>query len=475
MRFDRSHAHHLITVVAILTASALLPSCVQDTDKLEIKSGPVHTTVPTKVDTCSPSTSSYAPGFTVPGLVVSLTKHKISSRIDGVAEAVLMHEGQKVKEGEMLLQLDTTHLEFQKALLLAQLSRAKLELQQAQNSKQEMLQQAERNLIKIDRLRQQQTHVRELYEHARQEYTHAQSLQEAGGISESALEEYRLKTEQHRTSLEQLKKQLQEALIGLRVRDLQQHFADKIPTYTQRKQAYLKVTARRADTYIHLNQTKIQELESKLNFHHTQLRACRVHAPRTGFLTHVETLPGDYLREGDAVATLVETQKLYIKTEIPASYRYKLSVGQKTEIHLQKPGMTVSGEVYRISPSTSPHNRSFTLISSITKKTTEVVPGTRVQIKICTQPAEVLFTIPPEALICEHISPNPQSYPCKGKVFVVRQNSAFLQPVHIVDSNSNSVFIKKGITDSDQIVLAPPSYLKEGMPVQKSIKEVTYE
>lgn len=450
---------------------------------------------PPQVYTCSPSSTEYAPSITVPGTVISLNKHEITCPVEGKIIELAMHNGRQVSAGQKLVGISTERLELQHIIDTAQLKRKKIELQQARSTAQEMLRQAEGHLIKIDRLAQQEQHALKLYEHAQQEYLHAQSLQKSGGISKAALEKHRLAVEQQHISLAELQHKLKEARIGLRDKDLSVQITGSSPTREpkwnfdcetdwgpefgppndQRKSAYLETISRRGNISVRLIKSKIEELESKLLYNETQQEACTVPAPAKGFLTDVRILPGAYLNVGDPLATLVVTDSLCVQAEVPSSYHKKLSCGQATVIEVPHTDTPLKGSVKRTSPTISTHNRSFEIISSISPPQSGVCPGTGVQLTVLTGPKRPIVSIPSEALVRSHdaeentedISIRPAGSKCReGFVFVVRQNRAFHQPVQIVQENSEAVFVSKGVTTDDHIVLSPPSLLKEGMEVQ---------
>jgi len=439
-----------------------------------------------QVYTCTPSSTEFAPSITVPGTVISLNKHEITCPIEGKVIELAMHKGLQVSKGEKLVCISTTRLKLQHTIDTAQLQRRKIELQQARSNIQEMLRQAERHLIKIDRLTLQEQHALKLYKQAQKEHLHAQSLQKSGGISKAALEKQRLAVEQQRISLAELQHQLKEARIGLRDKDLNAHSpapfsigednwdAESGPPDGQRRAAYLETTAHKGEISVNLIESKIEELESKLLYNETQQEACTITAPAKGFLADVSILPGAYLNVGDPMAKLVVTDPLYVRAEVPASYHQRVFCDQATLVVLPHTGVPLKGRIERVSPAISTRNRSFEITSSITSPKMEICPGTGVELTVLTGPKQKVVSIPPDALVhsTEEVSLQPAgTKPREGLVFVLRKNHAFHQPVQIVHENSEAVFVSEGITTADHIVLSPPSLLKEGMEIQVITEE----
>ncbi|MCF7914245.1 MAG: efflux RND transporter periplasmic adaptor subunit [Spirochaetaceae bacterium] len=449
-------------LLSALFLSTLFPACSRaGTEKSrnnDNAGGPPAGALPS-VRTCSPEAVKYAAGISVPGTVVSLEKHAVSSLVEGLVTEVLAERGQLVDKNQVIIRVSTGQLELQHKIIEEQLTRARTDLQQAQINRAEMQRQAERHLLKVERLQRQLQHARKLCAHTTQEYQQAETLQKAGGISSAALQKSRLDVEQQEASLANLESQLNEALIGLRDEDLTAELAelsDLSSDPVDRSAAYLQSVAKQADIHIKAAESRIAELTDKLHHNEDKQRACSIQSPGSGYLSEVHTLPGSYLHAGDPLATLVEIDSLQVQAQIAASHRPDIRRGQSAQIKLSRYDHPVSGQVRQLGPVIHPNSSSFEVLCSLNSPPVDIIPGMEAHLTIRTEEPRRVYTLPRQALI----------EPGEGAVFTVRQQRAFTQAVQILKAGPEKVYVEGGLSGKEEIILSPPTLLREGMQIE---------
>ena len=449
-------------LLSSLFLSTLFPACSRaGTERIRIKDNAVDPPagVIPSVRTCSPQAVEYAAGISVPGTVVSLEKHAVSSLVEGLVTEVLGERGQLVDKDQVIIRVSTGQLELQHKIMEEQLTRARTDLQQAQINRAEMQRQAERHLLKIERVQRQLQQARKLCAHTTQEYQQAKTLQKAGGISSAALQKYRLNLAQQEASLANLESQLKEALIGLRDEDLTAELAELSELSSKpvdRPAAYLQSVANQADIHIKAAESRIAELTDKLHHNEDKQRACSIQSPDSGYLSEIHTLPGSYLHVGDPLATLVEIDALQVQAQIAASHRPDIRRGQSTQIKLPRHDHPVSGQVRQLGPVIHPNSSCFEVLCSLNSPPDDIIPGMEAHLTILTEEPRRVYTLPRLALI----------EPGKGAVFTVREQRAFEQAVQILKASPEKVYVEGGLSGKDQIILSPPALLREGMQIK---------
>jgi len=419
------------------------------------------------VQTCSPEAVEYAAGISVPGTVVSLDKHAVSSLVEGLVMEVTSERGQLIEMGQVLIRISTEQLELQHNILEEQLTRARTDLEQAQINRAEMQRQAERHLLKIERLQRQLQHAHKLCAYTEQEYQQAQSLQKAGGISSTALQKYRLDSEQQESSLANLESQLSEALIGLRDEDLGAELAElsDFPSKSvDRPAAYLQSMANQADIHIKAAESRISELKTKLHHNEEKQQACSIQSPVSGYISKLHTLPGSYLHVGDPLATLVVIDSLQVQAQIAASHRPDIRQGLSAQIKLPRHDDPLSGQVRQLGPVIHPHSSSFEVLCSLKSPPSDIIPGLEAHLTIRTEEPRRVYTLPVRTLI------DSQEQNClehkTGEVFTVRRQCAFRQAVQIIKTTPQKVYIGGGLSGKEEVILSPPALLREGRQIE---------
>jgi RND family efflux transporter MFP subunit len=327
-----------------------------------------------------------------------------------------------------------------------------------------MPRQAERRLLKIERLQRQLQHGRKLCAHTEQKYQQAQSLQKAGGISSAALQKYRLDLEQQEASLANLESQLNEALIGLRDEDLAAELSELSSKPVDRPAVDLQSIASQADIHIKAAESRITELKNRIHHNEGKQQACSIQSPGSGYLSKVHTLPGSYIHVGDPLATLVEIDSLQVQAQIAASHRSKIRRGQSAQIQLTQHDDPVSGRVRQLGPVIHPNSSSFEVLCSLNSPPADIIPGMEARLTIHTEKPRQVYTLPKQALIESQGQRDLE--PRTAAVFTVRRQRAFEQAVQIAKATPEKVYIEGGLSGADEIVLSPPAVLREGMQIE---------
>lgn len=94
---------------------------------------------PAPVETVSAiPTSDLAPELVLTGTVVSKRRARLSTRAEGLVEKVLVDAGSTVKEGELLMQLDTRLAEIELDLVRTEIEAAQVQVEEAERKREEV-------------------------------------------------------------------------------------------------------------------------------------------------------------------------------------------------------------------------------------------------------------------------------------------------------------------------------------------------
>ncbi|CAN5434171.1 efflux RND transporter periplasmic adaptor subunit [soil metagenome] len=121
----------IIVVLAVLVVGGFAFRYVRNTSAHAESASP-HSDAIAKVDVVKPTTLTSSSAIALPGIAKALEETKIYPRTTGYVRRWLVDIGDKVKEGQLLAEIDTPDLDAQLAQARAQLASAKASVRQAQ-------------------------------------------------------------------------------------------------------------------------------------------------------------------------------------------------------------------------------------------------------------------------------------------------------------------------------------------------------
>lgn len=170
--------------------------------------------------------------------------------------------------------------------------------------------------------------------------------------------------------------------------------------------------------------------------------------------------PGEYLREGTAMFTLVADRTLKLQARVPERYLADLQNGQTVTFAVDAyRGTAFTGKVTTIDPTVDPANRTFLVEALVDNKEGKLRPGSFVQARVLTG-TRVATMVPVEAVT---------SFAGVNKVFVLQPGSPLnVRQVQVTmgQQDGGLVEIPEGIKPGDQIVVEGQSKLIDGSVVE---------
>lgn len=228
-----------------------------------------------RVEVLRAQPDTLSPTLTLYGKIESPQVLKAAAPAEAVVEKVLVKEGERVAEGQLLLQLDERDF-------LPRLDQSKAEVEQL---KAEITSERKRHQADLEALRRE----REIRDLSRAGVSRAESLQKRNLGSDSALDEARQNA-------------ARQALVVI---SREFSVGDHVTRLLQLEARLLRARA------------KLQEIE-------LELERSRLIAPFDGIIARVAIAPGDRVRKADVMLQMYDPRSLEIRARIPAPYRDEL-------------------------------------------------------------------------------------------------------------------------------------------------------
>jgi membrane fusion protein (multidrug efflux system) len=205
-------------------------------------------------------------------------------------------------------------------------------------------------------------------------------------------------------------------------------------------------------------QADVDSKESDLKIAQAALNQKQIKAPFAGVLGNFKLQQGDYIKAGDPIVTLVNTEELEADYSISEQYLPQLKTGQLIQLTVSAYSNKIFyGTVNFISPTVSDTTRMVSLHATVNNKDNLLSPGMFIQV---TQQIDLKrnVTVVPESAVLADV---------KGYyVFKVIKNQVSQTYISIGDRVKGLVEVKQGLQVGDSVVIAGQQKLQDGSQIR---------
>jgi RND family efflux transporter MFP subunit len=178
-------------------------------------------------------------------------------------------------------------------------------------------------------------------------------------------------------------------------------------------------------------------------------------APFDGVVRERRASPGEYLPAGTAVLSVVATDPLRLRVEVPEREAARIEVGQRVQVTAEGDAQTHTGVVQRVSPAIDPQTRMLILEADVPHQGA-LRPGSFARAEIVIREREPTLAVPRSALV---------TFAGVEKVFTVEEGKARERAITTGRRRAEWVEIVQGLREGEAVVLDPGN-LQTGQPVQ---------
>jgi len=367
---------------------------------------------PTQVQTTVARVQPIATNRVLTGTVEPLEAVTLTSRVMGQIRQLTVREGDRVKTGDLLVEIDVADIQAQGGQALAAVNVAQSNFQTTQ---------------------------------ARMQEVQAQLLEAKAELADARLEQKRMVMLQGEGAVSR-------------------QLLDKANTRVQIAQARIRQTeagVRQAQSSMSQAQAQVRQAQAQVKQVSANLNYGAIAAPFDGVVTRKHTEVGAMAGAGQPLLTLESRDHLRFSTQVPESLITQVKQGQSVTIRLDALNRSVSGTVSQIIPSADPNTRNFTIKVSL-NNTSDIIPGMFGRLQLANEAAatsgkRTALIIPQTAIV--------QQFGITG-VYKVENDQAYFQPVTTGKTYSTDIEVFSGLTEGDRLVVNPSPDLKDNTPVQ---------
>lgn len=425
--------------LALVLALPCLTGCGASHAETTDQSNRVHRTNTIEVGVATVQTTRLTPEREFTGNLLPRRVTRITSEVDGIvreipqvgarfdvslngkqySEQLAISIGQRVKQGDVLIQLDTHDLE-----IALQLAKAKLHKAEADLAKLNSWDRPE----EVRRLTAMRNEVQARLDLAMSNLERSQQLHDKNVLTDTEFEQASMEVASTKALLESAEATLSTATAG--------------PTPEE----------------ISVQQALIAQAEAEVQQATAQLAKATIRAPFDGVVISIDAEVGD--RVSAANGPLIELMDLrYLVAEIgvPEAFIGRVDVHDEARVTLAGFAEPVPGIVIAINEYVDPAARTFQARIAIDNEAMKFKAGQFASVRLHLEDNQnAALVVPSAAIVFVEGQPH---------VFRINGDQAKLVPVELGLADSEFTEVTNGLNEADQIVIDDPSLLVDGTKV----------
>ena len=357
--------------------------------------------------------------FEATGSLAGDQQTDVAPQTAGKVVAVGVEIGSAVKRGQMLVRLDDTELKLHVDQAAAQVEQTKAAVRQAE----EKIGLRPNQAFDPNRVAEVAA-AKVTLELAQKNLTRAEKLIESGDVSRSFYDDARARRDQ-------LKEQYEVQLAQAR-----QNFAA-----------------------VQVARTNVANSEAALALARKNLSYANIPSPIDGFVSDRPADLGEYVSPQAKVATVVRTNPLRIRIDIPEQAIREVQVGQSVSITTSAwPDRNFSGRIARIAPNVSATSRTLTVEAEIENGSGALKPGQFATVRILQPTSEPAVLVPARSVLTQA---------GVSRVFVIKDGHAQQRLVQTGQTEGDLIEVKNGVAADEQVATSNLEMLSDGMAVKQ--------
>jgi RND family efflux transporter MFP subunit len=245
-----------------------------------------------------------------------------------------------------------------------------------------------------------------------------------------------------------------------RVRDLVQQGVTSRQDLDQAQARYESMQAAYEGS-LHQARNMVQEVDrikGVVDLQRKKVRDTTIRAPFSAFVKERTVNVGQFVRPNTPVFTLVKTDPIRLRIEVPERMAPWIKTGQMAEVTMEAfADRQFRGKIWRISPTVEQSKRTFVVEALIDNPKGELKPGSYAKARVRTDRYDRTKLVPARAI----------SYVFgTNKAFVARNGSVDAREVKLGDRFGDDVEIVEGLDEGDQIALTQLQRLDTGTRIE---------
>ncbi len=215
------------------------------------------------------------------------------------------------------------------------------------------------------------------------------------------------------------------------------------------------------------NYAGVQTAQAAVTSAQTQIEQARknisdavVTAPISGFVADRPADLGEYVTPASKIATIVRTNPLRVRIDVPEQSVGNVQVGQSVSVNISAfPDRAFSGRVARISPNVTATSRTLTVEAEVENPNNQLKPGQFASVRVLQPKSSPAVLVPQKAVRTEAGS---------SRIFVINKNGRAEQRlVQLGQQEGDLIEIRNGVAADELVVTSNVDQLSDGVQVRQ--------
>ena len=409
----------LIVLAGLLLAGAASVACTRSKGQPNNASASASPSAAVDITTTTAITRQLPRFFEATGSLAADVQTDVQPQTAGKVVGVGVDMGSAVRKGQMLVRLEDADYRLRVEQAVAQLENARAAVRQAEE-KIGLRPGQQFNPEKVADV----SAARANYELAEKNLQRAEKLIESGDIS-------RAEFDQRKSQRDSLRQVYESAV-------------------AQARQNFAAVAVAR---------TNVTNAQTQVDLARRNLSYTVVTAPIDGFVLERPVDVGTYVSTTTKVATIVKTNPLWIRIDVPEQAVPQIRQGQSVSLTTSSwPDRSFSGRVARISPNVSASSRTLTVEAEIDNGGGALKPGQFGTVRILLPQTEAAVLVPQRSL---------RTISGATYVFVIKNGHAEQRLVQSGQTESDLIEIKSGVAADEVVATGNVDQLSDGVAVRQ--------
>jgi multidrug efflux pump subunit AcrA (membrane-fusion protein) len=398
---DRPHVGFAALAAPIALASILLATACSKSETAQAKGSDAAAR---SVSVASVQKDSVRRTIDVVGTLAAVDQVTVSSEADGRVKAILADLGDRVREGQVLIQLDSEKQQYT------------LEQQQA-------------------------ALARTLAQYGAPDPQHLPDIEKTPDVQKANAD-----LAQARQSFERASELFKRTLISRQaLEDAQTALQSKQATYESALQNARNLRA------------SIQASEAAMKLAGRNVRDTEIRAPFDGYVERRLVNLGELVKSQMPVMAIVRLDPLKVTGEIPEKMAPWIADGRSVELHVDAyPDRTFTGKLSRISPAVNSSTRAFPFEAVVPNAEAVLKPGTFARVHLESGKIDDVLTLPYKALQYRYGT---------ARAFVVSGDRLAAKELQTGERLGDRIEVTSGVKEGDRVVVTDVDTLTDGIVV----------
>lgn len=394
------------------------------------------------------------------GQVVFREKADISSKVSGRISKIYVREGQQVRKGEVIAEIERLQYEITLKQQQSELEIAKKALELSEAKYSDAMKGVEIKLKTIKKAEAELRDKKATFENMENILHNKTELYRAGGISKTEYEGIRTRHTTLLTEYEIARSDLEIQQVGYRDQDIT-GAGYKVPSEETERIKILKIINTRIErAEVESARARLKQAESSLLSTRLMLGETYIRSPLTGVVAVKGMETGEMVREDSVIATVMDIRMVYVSINLGEREVQRVVKGQKIIFTVDAfPGRKFTAEIETITPVLDSRTRTFEIKGIADNSGSELLPGMFSRAVIDTGRSVSGILIPSAAVV--------KGDDGRAGIYIVRNGIVVRENVVTGDEAGGRVRVTEGLKEGDRIVAAGTESVYQGMKLDK--------